>query len=192
MDAGSPAADRSETPAWSVRDPRDQEPGRATDRRPGVHRSRPRRPRSPRLRRWPGREPCADDGHPRSRARDRAARWCRPAPGRTGGRPRSSYPAFSRTPTLKSHRRGADKRKTSPRLPGSGVMRSIFVICCAAVAASAVACASDKANPMRPDGVVPRSSTSAITLSGSATAAYPSVWSDDNGTTVTRNPFTLA
>lgn len=49
-------------------------------------------------------------------------------------------------------------------------MRSIFVICCAALAASAVACASDKANPMRPDGVGPRSSTSAITLSGSVRA----------------------
>jgi hypothetical protein len=35
-------------------------------------------------------------------------------------------------------------------------------------------------------------SPSSIALMGSATAAYPSVWSDDNGTTVTRNPFTVA
>ena len=48
-------------------------------------------------------------------------------------------------------------------------MRFILVLCSAALAAAAVACASDKGNPVKPDGgqIV---LTSAITLSGSVRA----------------------
>jgi hypothetical protein len=49
-------------------------------------------------------------------------------------------------------------------------MRSVLLLCCFAVAALALACASDKANPMTPAIDARHASTSAITLSGSIRA----------------------